>query len=112
MRSDLILVACVRRWSSFLLPRGSRDSRASAGSPYWYWTQPESGPFVNCHVFGFVTLDEILWHFRRGVTDISFEFRIGSDLLDDDSTNSASFRIPSHVITDLECFRHIGHPDL
>jgi len=36
---------------------------------------------------------------------ISFEFRIGSDLFDDDSTNPTSFGIPSHVITDLECFQ-------
>ena len=39
------------------------------------------------------------------------EFPVGSDLLDDDSTDPTSLGIPSHVITDLECFRHSGHPD-
>lgn len=62
-------------------------------------------------MFGFVTLDEKLWGFPRGVMHISFEFRIGSDLLDDESTNPTSFRIPSHVIADLKCLRHRGHPD-
>ena len=66
---------------------------------------------MNCHVFGFITLDEILWRFPRGVMHVPFEFDVGSDLPDDDSTNPASFRIPSHMITDLECFRHSGHPD-
>jgi hypothetical protein len=36
---------------------------------------------VNCYVFGFGTLDEILWRFPRGVMHIAFECRIGSDLL-------------------------------
>ena len=66
---------------------------------------------MNCYVFSFVTLDEILWRFTRGVMHGPFEFHVGSDLLDDDSTNHTRLGIPSHVITDLECFRHGGHPD-
>ena len=104
-------VAYVRRLLSFPLPRGSLGSRGSAGFPCSCWDQPEGSAFVNCYVFGFVTLDEILWRFPRGVMHISFEFRIGSDFLDDESTNPTSLRIPSHVITDLECFRHCGHPN-
>jgi hypothetical protein len=45
------------------------------------------------------------------VNDRTLEFHVGSDLLDDDSTNPTSLGIPSHVVTDLECFRHSGHPD-
>ena len=66
---------------------------------------------MNCYVFGFVTLDEILWRFPRGVVHVPFEVHVGSDFLDDDSTNPTSLGIPSHVLTDLERFRHSGHPD-
>ena len=65
---------------------------------------------MDCHVFGFIALDEILWHFPRSVMHVPFDFRVGNDLLDDDSADPASLGIPSHVITDLECFRHRGHP--
>src|SRR5207245_7481733 len=37
---------------------------------------------------------------------VSLEARVGSDLLEDDSTNPTSLGIPSHVVTDLESFRH------
>ena len=93
-------------WSSFPLPR--RPS-GSAGFPCSWWDQPESSAFVNCYVFSFVTLDEILWRFTRGVMHVPFEFHVGSDLLDDDSTNPTSLGIPSHVLTDLECLLHSGH---
>ena len=66
---------------------------------------------MNCYVFSFVTLDEILWRFTRGVMHVPFEFDVGSDLLHDDSAHQTSLGIPSHVLTDLECFRHNGHPD-
>jgi hypothetical protein len=65
-RSGLTLVACVRHRSSFPLPRPS----GSAGFPCLWWDQPESSAFVNCYVFSFITLDEILWRFTRGVMHI------------------------------------------
>ena len=94
--------------SSFPLPRGPLGSSGFSCS---CWDQPESSAFVNCHVFGFVTLDEILWYFPRCVMQVFFEFRIGSDLVDDDPTDPISLGIPSHVITDLECFGNSGHPN-
>jgi hypothetical protein len=102
MRSSFVMVSSAS-WLPWL-PRFCRISLLVLGSA-------GGSAFVNCYVFGFVTLDEILWRFPRGVTHISFEFRIGSDFLDDESTNPTSLRIPSHVITDLECFRHCGHPN-
>ena len=96
------------RSSSFPL---AHDSRGSTGFPCSWSDQPVSSAFVNCEVFSFVTLDEILWRFTRGVMHVPFEFHVGSDLLDDDSANPTSLGIPSHVITDFECFRHRGQPD-
>ena len=63
-------------------------------------------------MFSFATLDEILWRFTRGVMHVPFDFHVGSDLLDDDSANLTGLGIPSYVLTDLECFRHRGHPVL
>jgi hypothetical protein len=45
-----------------------------------------------------------LWRFTRGVMHVAFEFHVRSNLLDDDSTDPTSLGIPSHVLTDLECF--------
>jgi hypothetical protein len=88
----------VRHRSSFPLPR--RPS-GSAGFPCSRWDQPESSAFVNCYVFSFVTLDEILWRFTRGVMHVPFEFHVGSDLLDDDSTNPTSLGIPSRTCSPI-----------
>jgi hypothetical protein len=99
MRSSLVLFSLPR------LPSGS------AGFPCSYWDQPESSAFGNCYMFSFFTLDEILWRFTRGVMQVPVECHVGSDLLNDDSTNPTSLGIPSHVLTDLECFRHSGQPN-
>jgi hypothetical protein len=42
---------------------------------------------------------------------VPVELRVGNNLLDDDPADPASLGIPSHVLTDLEYFRHSGHPD-
>src|SRR5215469_17987601 len=42
--------------------------------------------------------------------DVTLELGVRGDLSDDDSADSTSLGIPSHVITDLECFRHCCHP--
>jgi hypothetical protein len=62
-------------------------------------------------VFSFVTLDEIIVALHARGDARSLEFHVQSNLLDDDSTDPTSVGIPSHVLTDLECFRHSGHPD-
>jgi hypothetical protein len=40
------------------------------------------------------------------VTDVPLEFGVASDFLRDDSADPPSFRIPAHVVTDIEHFRH------
>lgn len=59
------------------------------------------------YVIGLITLDEILWFFTSSVMGIALEFRVRSDLLDNDSADPASLGIPSHMITDLECLWHL-----
>src|ERR1700752_1788656 len=85
-------------------------SFGSAGFPCPRWDQPKSGAFMDCHVFGFIALDEVLWLLPRSVTHVPLELRVGNDLLDDDSADPAGLGIPSDVITDLECFRHRSLP--
>jgi hypothetical protein len=55
---------------------------------------------------GFIALDQILGRFSRSVMHVSLEPRVGGDLLGDDSANAASLGIPSHVVADVEHFRH------
>lgn len=57
---------------------------------------------MNRYVLSFVTLDEVLRRFPRGVMCVSLELRVRRELFEDDSTDPASFGIPSHVIPDLE----------
>ena len=55
---------------------------------------------------GFIALDQILGRFSRSVMHVSLEPRVGSDLLGDHSANATSLGIPSHVVADVEHFRH------
>ena len=55
---------------------------------------------------GFIALDQILGRFSRSVMHVSLEPGVGGDLLGDDSANAASLGIPSHVVADVEHFRH------
>jgi hypothetical protein len=81
----------------FLLPLALADFVARG------LNQPKRSTFVNCYMLRFVTFDEILWRFTRGVMHVPFEFHVSGDLLYDDSADSPGFGIPSHMVTELEC---------
>jgi hypothetical protein len=52
----------------------------------------------------FVTLDEVLGHFPSSVMCVPLEAHIGGDLFGDDSADSPSFGIPSHMVADIKYF--------
>ena len=58
----------------------------------------------------FVALDQILRHMPGRMVQVPFESGVRSDSLDDDSTDPAGLRVPSHVITYAEGFRHCPPP--
>lgn len=58
------------------------------------------------NMIGFVALDQVLRRFPGRMVHVTFEPGVGSDLFDDNAANPASFRVPPHVITYAEGFRH------
>ena len=66
--------------------------------------------FVHRDVVGLVALDFILRLFLARVVCLAFVINIFRVHRDDLASDVASFRIPFHVIADLECSRHVGLP--
>lgn len=58
----------------------------------------------------FVALDQVLRRLPGRMVHVFFESGVGSDFLDDDSTDPAGLRVPPHVITYAEGFRHCPPP--
>jgi len=58
----------------------------------------------------FVALDQVLRRLPGRMVHVFFESGVGSDLFDDNAANPASFRVPPHVITYAEGFRHCPPP--
>lgn len=61
-------------------------------------------------MIGCVALDQVLRRLPGRTVHVSFESGVGSDFLDDDSTDPAGLRVPPHVITYAERFRHCPPP--
>ncbi len=58
------------------------------------------------NMIGFVALDQVLRRLPGRVVHVTFESGVGSDLFGDNAAKPASFRVPPHVITYAERFRH------
>ena len=63
---------------------------------------------MNCHVIGFVALDDILRLFFGSVVGVAFEFHFGNDFLHDRAANSTCFRVPFDVVATFERLGHLS----
>jgi len=66
-------------------------------------------PFVNCHVVGLFTLDDVLGLVSWGMMHVAFEPDGRNDFLDDYTTNSAGFWVPFNVVTAPKDVGHWAH---
>ena len=66
----------------------------------------QSCPYVHGDVICLVAFDFILRLFTAGVMRVTFPIDIARVNPDDVSANAAGFRIPGHMIADLETFAH------
>lgn len=73
--------------------------------------QVEGASFMDRNMIRFVALDQVLRRLPGRMVHVFFESGVGSDLFDDNAANPASFRVPPHVITYAEGFRHCLSPD-
>jgi hypothetical protein len=64
-------------------------------------------PFVDCHMVGRVTLNDVLRFISRRMVHVAFEEHLGDNLFDDDPANPPGFRVPFNVIAALKRFGHL-----
>lgn len=61
---------------------------------------------VQGNVIGLIALDFVLWFVRAGVVNVTFVVDVALVHLHDFSTHAPRFRIPAHVVADLESLGH------
>lgn len=90
--STLFLAHFVSFFDSICCPRLEESQRLS---------------FVNGHMIGLVTLNEVLRYILRGMVHVPLQPNVRSDLLENHPANSTSLGVPFNMFTTFECFWHI-----
>ena len=63
---------------------------------------------MDCQVVRFVTLYEVLGLCHGCVMYVSLKRNVGDDLLQNDTTDFAGFRVPLDMVATFECLRQLG----